>query len=155
LQREWAKLPHGYVASAHDKSEVLAREVNASPGSFIAGVRFDLRWDPATFSELCEALQAATKQHVGSRELPRDLSQLFWYCATFIPVFVQQRDFTVGQSHVNYEKACSLLKRLGDAWFADDSLLADDELARELAAMSLQPNGASGRDGPCGLRVDG
>ena len=65
------------MASALDKSEVLAREWNASPGSFIAGVRFDLRWDSAKFSTLCEALQAATKEYAGRTELPRDLSQLF------------------------------------------------------------------------------
>jgi hypothetical protein len=120
----------GNIALALDKSEVLSRELNASPGSFIAGVRFDLRWDSAKFSELCEALQTATKEYVGSSELPRDLSQLFWYCGTFIPMLVQQRDFIVGQSHINYEKACSLLKRLGNAWFADDSLIGDDELWR-------------------------
>ena len=123
------------MASALDKSEVLTRELNASPRSFVAGLRFDLRWDSAKFSELCEALQAATRRHVGSSELPRDLSQLFWYCATFIPVWVQQRDFTVRQSHVNYEKASWLLKRLGDAGFADDCLLGDDELANTLAAI--------------------
>jgi hypothetical protein len=123
------------MASPLDKSDVLARELNASPGSFIAGVRFELRWDPAKFAELCEALQAAAKQHVGSSELPRDLSQLFWYCGTFIPMFVQQRDFTVGQSNVNYEKACSLLKRLGNAWFGDDCLLGDDEVAALLTAI--------------------
>jgi hypothetical protein len=123
------------MASTIDKSEVLAREWNASPGSFIAGMRFDLRWDSAKFATLCEALQAATKEYAGRSDLPRDLSQLFWYCGTFIPMLVQQRDFTVGQSHVNYDKAFSLLKRLGDAWFADDSLLTDDELASKLAAI--------------------
>ena len=128
-------MPVRYMASALDNSEILARELNATPGSFIAGIRFDLRWDSTKFSELCEALQAATKQHVGSSDLPRDLSQLFWYCGTFIPMFVQQRDFTVGQSHVNYERACSLLKRLGDAWFCDDCLLGDDEFTSRLTAI--------------------
>jgi hypothetical protein len=70
------------MASALNNPEVLARELNASPDSFIAGIRFDLRWDSAKFAELCEALQAATKRHAGSGELPRDLSQLFWYCGT-------------------------------------------------------------------------
>ena len=123
------------MASALDKSEVLTREWNASPGSFVACVRFDLRWDAAKFSALCEALQAATKEYVGRTDLPRDLSQLFWYCGTFIPIFVQQRNFTVGRPHVNYDKACSLLKRLGDAWFAEDNLLTDEELASKLAAI--------------------
>src|SRR4051812_21501225 len=123
------------MASALNNPEVLARELNASPDSFVAGIRFDLRWDSAKFSELCEALQAATKQHAGSGELPRDLSQLFWYCGTFIPMWVQQRDFTVGQSHIDYDKACSLLKRLGNAWFADDNLLGDDEFVALLAAI--------------------
>jgi hypothetical protein len=109
--------------------------VNASPGSFIAGVRNDLRWESTKFAELCEALHAATKQHVGSDNVPRDLSQLFWYCGTFIPMWVQQRVFTVGQSHVNYEKACALLKRLSNAWFGDECLLPDDELASALAAI--------------------
>ncbi len=124
------------MASALDKSEVVVRELNATPGSFIAGVRFDLRWDSAKFAELCEALQAETHQHAGSSNPPRDLSQLFWYCGTFIPRWVQQRDFTIGQSHVNCEKVCLLLKRLGDAWFADDSLLANDEFTTLLAATS-------------------
>ena len=110
-----------------------------TPGSFIAGVRFDLRWDSAKFSEFCEALHTATRQYAGRSELPRGLSQLFWYCGTFIPMFVRQRDFTVGQSHVNYEKACSLLERLGNAWFGDDSLLSDDELASKLAACNHAP----------------
>ncbi|HEY2589064.1 MAG TPA: hypothetical protein VGI81_25195 [Tepidisphaeraceae bacterium] len=123
------------MASTFNKSEVLVRELSASPGSFIAAVRFDLRWDSAKFSELCKALQTATKEYVGLSDLPRDLSQLFWYCATFIPMWVQQRDFATGQSHINYEKACYLLKRLGNAWFADDSLLGDDEFAAMMAAI--------------------
>jgi hypothetical protein len=123
------------MVSDRDRSEVLSRELNAMPGSFISGVRFGLQWDSAKFSELCEALHAATKRRVRSSDLPRDLSQLFWYCGTFIPMWVQQRDFTVGQSHVNYEEACSLLKRLGDAWFADGNLFSDDELAGRLTAI--------------------
>jgi hypothetical protein len=123
------------MTSALETSDVLARELNAAPDSFVAGVRFDLHWDSVKFSELCQALQSATRAHVGKNDLPRDLSQLFWYCGTFIPMWVQQRDFTVGQSGVNYEKACSLLKRLGDAWFGDDSLLSNEELATRLAAI--------------------
>jgi len=55
-----------HMASALNNPEVLARELNASPESFIAGIRFDLRWDSAKLSELCEVLQPATKQHAGS-----------------------------------------------------------------------------------------
>lgn len=124
------------MASALENSDVLVRELTASPGSFIAAVRFELRWDSAKFSELCNALQAATKQYVGVSDLPRDLSQLFWYCGTFIPMWVQQRVFTVGQSNINYENARSLLMRLGNAWFADDGPLDDDEFAAMLVGNS-------------------
>lgn len=121
------------MSSALDRSEVLLRKLNATPESFIGGIRFELRWDASKFCDLCLALQAATKAQCGTNTLARDLSQLFWYCGTFVPLWVQQRDFAVGQPDVNHEKACSLLRRLGDAWFGDDSRLADEELAERLA----------------------
>jgi hypothetical protein len=119
-----------------DHAQLLTRELGASPGSFIAGLRFELRWDSAKFSQLCAALHAAAKTYAGNTTLPRDLSQLFWYCGTFLPRWLDQRDFRVGQPHVDYDKASALLKRLGDAWFGDDCLLNDSELAEALSAVS-------------------
>jgi hypothetical protein len=123
------------MASVFDSSDVLERELNPVSGSFIAGIRFDLHWDPVKFAEMCQALHAISKAHIGSKELRRDVSQLFWYCGTFLPMWIEQRDFRVGQPHVDYDKAYSLLKRLGDGWFGDDCLLTDEEFARELAAV--------------------
>ncbi|HYE20509.1 MAG TPA: hypothetical protein VEA69_18825 [Tepidisphaeraceae bacterium] len=135
------------MALVRDDSEILKRELDAAPDSFVGRLRFELRWDSTRFAELCGLLRAAADAQRGAVDLPRGLSQLFWYCGTFIPTWVRQRDFTVGQSGVNYDEACTLLKRLGDAWFCgddeeDDEPISEEELAGRLAAVGT-PNARS------------
>jgi hypothetical protein len=118
-----------------DYAEVIEREVQASPHSFIGGVRVDLRWDGDKFADLCAALHVAARVHRDDDRLPRAISQVLWYCATLLPMWLRQRDFTVGQPAVDYDRALKLMRRLGDEWFGVDSILPDDEVAREADAF--------------------
>jgi hypothetical protein len=116
--------------------QVLYRELNASPGSFIAALRFDLKWDNHKFVELCWALHDAAKQNRGEATVPRGVSQLFWYCGTFVPFWIEQRDFRVGQPAVDLARAMRLLRLLGNDWFGEGELSTDAEIGKELAAIT-------------------
>src|SRR5580698_480795 len=71
-----------YMASQPDISDLLQREMDAAPGTFLGGIRFDLRWDQGKFDVLCAALHSVAIEHARQENLPRGLSQLFWYCGT-------------------------------------------------------------------------
>jgi len=111
-------------------------EHDAVVGSFTASFRFDLKWDNEKFIRLCWALHAATKHHRGVSTLPRDLSQVFWWCGTFVPLWVEQTDFRVGQPSIDYDEAKSLLRSLGHQWFGEGDPLGDAEIAKRLSAVS-------------------
>ncbi len=115
--------------------EVLSAEIDASQGSFIHLLRFELLWDHPKFIALCWAMHNAAKSKTKQSSLPRELSLLFWYCGTFVPEWIAQRDFRIGQPHIDYDRAIKVLRTLGNGWFGDDCVLADDEFARQLAAQ--------------------
>jgi hypothetical protein len=108
---------------------------NVSTGTFIGVVRFGLRWDNEKFVCLCWAMHAAAKQRRGDSVLPRDLSQLFWYCGTFMPMWIDQSAFRVGQPAIDYDRALRVLKLLGNEWFGEGELVSDAEIANELEAI--------------------
>ncbi len=118
-----------------DEKSILKCEVDAAEGSFVATLRYNLRWDREKFVQLCEALHSAAKANVGKPELPRELSQLFWYCGTFLPMWLEQRDFRVGQPEVDHDRANKLLKALGNEWFGEDCLIDDDDFKSQLGGI--------------------
>ena len=112
----------------------LAREAALADGSFLAGVRHSLRFDVEKFAALCRALHAASRVAAGSDTLPRELSQLVWYCGTFVPRWLGQRDFAVGQPDVDYAAVERVLRTLGSEWFTDNPI-PEAELDQLLAAV--------------------
>lgn len=114
---------------------LLLNELAAAEGSFIASVRFDLRWNSKKFRRLCRAMHNAAKANAGSGDLPRGMSQLFWYCGTFLPAWFDQREFRVGQPHVDYGQVATILRTLGNEWFGEDCLSDDTEFERQLAGI--------------------
>lgn len=122
--------------SENEWREILLMEHDAAIGSFVASFRFHLKWDNEKFIRLCWALHQASKRHRGDSALPRDLSQSFWWCGTFVPFWIEQTDFRVGQRSIDYDKAKTLLRDLGDEWFGEGNPLTDAEIAERLAAVS-------------------
>jgi len=116
--------------------ENLVREINASDGSFVASLRFDRIWEHVKFVRLCKALHESAKLHQGDTSLPRGLSQLFWYCGTFIPKLTDPHDLPAGSTGINYNMVVRLLEALGNEWFCEGDLLGDDELAEMIRSTA-------------------
>ncbi|MEO0797510.1 MAG: hypothetical protein AAFX93_20360 [Verrucomicrobiota bacterium] len=120
------------------KSDIRKRlqaELNLSKGSFLAAVRFDLVWDSEKFIELCQAMHSVSKENKGENCLDKDISQLFWYCGTFIPMWLEQRDFKVGQPDIDYHRAIEVLKKLGNEWFGDECAFEEKQFEEELKGI--------------------
>jgi len=115
--------------------ELLQSEIVAADGSFVAGVRFFMAWDSAKFVNMCRAMHDAARANTGNQCLARDVSQLFWYCGTFLPTWLDQRDFRTGQSHVDYDKVKRILRALGNEWFGEESLIDDQQLESDLQSI--------------------
>jgi hypothetical protein len=69
--------------STQDWRAVLQKEFAAEPGSFLVGLRFDLRWDRAAFSRLTYAMEQCCRALVGVDVVERWLAEGFWYLSWF------------------------------------------------------------------------
>lgn len=100
---------------------VLRSEFAAEEGSFLLGLRTELKWDGAAFSRLTNAMVACCRSEAELDVLERWVAEGFWFADTFVRRWTNHEAWKERPERVEIDAGVELLSCLAHWFFFGDS----------------------------------